>query len=90
MEDSIINEITPGLYLGNIAAARDKKMLKRLGITHVVVAAENAACLYPEAFEYHRADLLDSAEVDILSHFEETFAFIDEGINQGGKVLVHW
>jgi serine/threonine/tyrosine-interacting protein len=34
-------------------------------------------------------DIADSATENIIQHFKKVKIFIDEGLNSGGKVLVH-
>ena len=34
-------------------------------------------------------DIADTATENIIHHFQQVKAFIDEGLNSGGQVLVH-
>lgn len=40
-EDSVPGEVLPGLYLGSIGCAYNKKALEQLGITHILTCAAN-------------------------------------------------
>lgn len=83
-------EIIENLYIGSFAAADKKEPLITLGITHIIVAASSLKKKFPEVFNYMQLDVLDSPEVDIKKHFDETSSFIAECLNSGGKILVHW
>ena len=78
------------LYLGGVVAAHDPEKLQKLGITHVLTI--DAKDIPAEAHKdmvhkYVRAN--DMYDTDLLSHFQECFQFIDEGLAAGG-VYVHW
>ncbi|XP_076682265.1 serine/threonine/tyrosine-interacting protein isoform X2 [Andrena cerasifolii] len=71
-----MQEVVPGLYLGPYSAAIRSKLqcLLEHGITHIV---------------YLVLDIADTATENIIHHFQQVKAFIDEGLNSGGQVLVH-
>ncbi|XP_051184557.1 dual specificity protein phosphatase 1B isoform X1 [Lolium perenne] len=81
--------IDQGLYLGSVGAALNKDALKSLNITHVLVVARSLNPAFPAEFTYKKIEVLDSPDTDLVKHFGECFAFIDEGICTGGNVLVH-
>lgn len=62
--------------------------MKKHGITHILVVAASAEMRYPEDFIYKRLPVYDSKQEDLLSHFESSVAFINEGRTRGA-VLVH-
>merc|ERR1711991_752613 len=78
-----------GVYLGSAEAAKNVSLLQRLGITHILNAAEGANFLFPEHFCYLTLGLHDNAEQDIEAAIERGLIFIDECIAQGGAVLIH-
>jgi Leucine-rich repeat (LRR) protein len=86
-EDVLPNEILPRLYLGGVAAARDKYNLRRLGVTHILTVAEIDP-IYPEEFSYKVVRIDDHADQDLGVFFTECIDFIEEGRDKGG-VLVH-
>jgi hypothetical protein len=45
--------------------------------------------IIPQDFTYHRIEIADLANSDLISHFHTCTKFIDEGMKSGG-VLVHW
>jgi hypothetical protein len=89
-DDSLPIEIIENVYIGSFAAAENKESLINLGITHIIVAASSLKKNFPEEYNYMHLDILDSPEVNISKHFEETGNFIHECLNNNGKILVHW
>lgn len=86
--DSKLVEVIPGLYIGSIGAALNKKELTERGVSHVLCVADGIRPPYPEICEYRVIEISDSPGSDLLSHFEPCFEFIEKGRNSGG-VLVH-
>lgn len=89
-DDADAHEIVHGVYLGNYLAASNYMLLKTLGITHVL----NAAIEHPNYFQnrgivYKYFPLYDHPGQNISQYFAEGFEFIDNVLNNGGKVLVH-
>jgi protein-tyrosine phosphatase len=76
------------LFIGNYAAALDKKLLLEKGITHILVSAKNLEALYPDNFSYKIIPLYDSEYTKITKYFPESNEFIEQG-NITGKILVH-
>ena len=65
--------------------------LKKANITHVVSALRPP--LDPELFVAYKhlvVELDDVEDENILEHFPTSNAFIQEGLDGGGGVLVHW
>jgi protein phosphatase slingshot len=83
-------EIIDNLYIGSFAAADKKDTLISYGITHIIVAASSLKKKFQDDFNYMQLDILDSPEVDIKKHFDETGCFIEKCLSNGGKILVHW
>jgi dual specificity phosphatase 12 len=70
---------------------RRYQALKAARITHVVSALRLP--LDEALFEPYRhlvVELDDVEDEDILQHFATSNAFIQEGLDAGGGVLVHW
>ncbi|XP_045472736.1 dual specificity protein phosphatase MPK-4-like [Harmonia axyridis] len=86
-----VDLIEPNLYLGGLAAAKDKDTLKRLNISHIITID---TCPLPRQIVELKCltikfiQLSDQPKEDILSYFDETQSFIEEGISKG-NVLVH-
>ena len=84
-----MNKITDKLFLGNIKAASDLKSLKANNITHVLQVAAGIKPFFPNDFQYKIINILDSQNQSIIRHFPGAIAFIKNGIENGGGVLVH-
>lgn len=83
------NEIVDGLYLGNINSVYDEKKLKELGITHIISVLAGFIPPFPEKFEYLVLDALDSENTDLSLKFEITNDFIENAMENNGKVLIN-
>lgn len=88
------DEIFPNLFVGNGAAAQNLEYLKLIGVTHVVNMAEGevstGARFYQEdSIKYLGVSIADTPSTNIQTHFEMVTKFIENGIKEGGKVLVH-
>ena len=80
------NQITDKIYLGNEDTARDKKILKELNISNILICAEGCEKFFPEEFEYKILYLDDAVDEDLLSWLKEGFEFIDSSKN---KIYIH-
>eukprot|EP00271_Cylindrocystis_brebissonii_P012756 TRINITY_DN319_c0_g2_i4.p1 TRINITY_DN319_c0_g2~~TRINITY_DN319_c0_g2_i4.p1 ORF type:complete len:207 (+),score=50.81 TRINITY_DN319_c0_g2_i4:174-794(+) len=90
LQAEAMNEIEPGLFLGDCIAAQQRDVLLRHGVRHIVqVAEELGAPPFPQDFSYTLVDIGDYAGEDIGSHFERCFEAMDAARAQGGAVLVH-
>eukprot|EP00281_Chroomonas_sp_CCMP1168_P023992 CAMPEP_0206228086 /NCGR_PEP_ID=MMETSP0047_2-20121206/8979_1 /ASSEMBLY_ACC=CAM_ASM_000192 /TAXON_ID=195065 /ORGANISM="Chroomonas mesostigmatica_cf, Strain CCMP1168" /LENGTH=825 /DNA_ID=CAMNT_0053651301 /DNA_START=70 /DNA_END=2548 /DNA_ORIENTATION=- len=85
-----IDMVAQGLYIGGQRGASDLNLLKQHGITHVInAAAATCNCFYPQDFLYKALKLVDTPSQNLLQHFPETTAFINEARMRGGRVFVH-
>ncbi|KAJ3654075.1 hypothetical protein Zmor_013288 [Zophobas morio] len=86
-----IDLIEPNLYLGSRSAAEDPETLKKYNITHILTIDD-----IPLPDEFTKKQnlttkcicLSDQPREDLLSHLDDTYAFISEGLSKG-SVLVH-
>ena len=85
----LLSEVTDTLYVGNFATACNLRLLKRYGITHIVVAAAGLAPRFPDQFEYCCLPAQDLLLYNMLQHLDDTYAFIAHAHAQHGKVFVH-
>ncbi|XP_017850317.1 dual specificity protein phosphatase MPK-4 [Drosophila busckii] len=87
-----IDEIEPGLFLGNLTAATHMETLRSFKITHVltldsvplpqhIVEASFLTTKYVQ--------IADMTREDILQHLEACVDFIVAALEHGGNVLVH-
>ncbi|XP_050497753.1 dual specificity protein phosphatase MPK-4-like [Diabrotica virgifera virgifera] len=86
-----ISMIEDNLYLGGLAAAKNLEVLKKYNITHILTID---ICPLPRTVTEQRnlvtrfIQLSDQPREDLLSYFDETDLFINEG-REKGIVLVH-
>ncbi|XP_051529784.1 dual specificity phosphatase 29-like [Myxocyprinus asiaticus] len=91
------NEVWPDIYISDASTARDKALLRQLGISHVVNAAhgpahiDTGADFYSDVdVQYHGVEAPDNRDFDITPFFYPTASFIYKAVTQQeGKVLVH-
>ena len=89
--------LLPHVYIGCQDNAENLRLLRRLGITHVLnCAGFKGPRPYPEtspyagyAIDYHEFKADDDDCYDISRHFNEAFRFLDGAKRQGGTALVH-
>ncbi|XP_014217629.1 serine/threonine/tyrosine-interacting protein B-like [Copidosoma floridanum] len=91
-----MQEVIRGLYLGPYSAACKDKLQTLLdcGISHIVCVRQSIEAHFikpnfPDKFKYLVLDIADSKTENIIQHFRLVKRFIDEGLNSGGRVLVH-
>ena len=84
-----INEIVPGLDLGDFASACNKDILKKQNFTHIVTAILGVDEMYPDDFRYLTLPLRDVRSETIFTTFTDSSEFISNALESGGKVLVH-
>lgn len=86
-----INRIEANLYLGSLSAARDIATITKFNITHILTID---SCPLPRKIldlkhlTTKYVQLSDQPHEDLLSHLDDTYNFISEGLVQGA-VLVH-
>ena len=85
--------ILPRLYLSDLATARRSGVLLDLKVTHIVSVMERAPKFTKDKATTERCSILhvplqDSFSVDVLSHLDETTAFIREALAQEDAVVL--
>ena len=86
----ILSELDPGLYVGSDIIARDRERLKNEGITHIINCAANVCSNYfQNDFTYIHFFLKDSNTENIECVFYRCIEFIQNALQNGGKVFVH-
>ncbi|XP_062936580.1 dual specificity protein phosphatase 3 isoform X2 [Cynocephalus volans] len=85
------NEVTPRIYVGNASVAQDIPKLQKLGITHVLNAAEgrsfmhvntNANFYKDSGITYLGIKANDTQEFNLSAYFERAADFIDQALAQ--------
>ena len=92
------DEVYPGLFIGDAAAATHVKFLKHLNVTHVLNTAEgddeglvnlNQAHYEGSGITYMGIHMWDNAWFDVRPFLEEATDFIESAFSSGGKILVN-
>lgn len=83
------SKITDSIYLGSYSAAQNKQKLQMIGITHILVAGKYLTINFPYDFVYTSFDVEDYDQEEISTYFEAAYKFIDDCVENGGKILVH-
>ncbi|XP_026864177.2 dual specificity phosphatase DUPD1-like isoform X1 [Electrophorus electricus] len=92
-----LDEVRPGIYIGDMYAAKDKHMLKDLNISHVLNAAHGkynintGPSFYRDMnIAYHGVEAFDMPSFDMSPFFYSSANFIKNAVSTPrGKVLVH-
>ncbi|XP_038209396.1 dual specificity protein phosphatase MPK-4-like [Zerene cesonia] len=90
--DISVDLIDDGLYLGNLACARDHKTLERLNVTHVLtidLVPLPRTVLDRSKLIFKFVKLADIPKEDLISQLPDCNDFIKQAIGSGGTVLVH-
>ncbi|XP_045761551.1 dual specificity protein phosphatase MPK-4-like [Maniola jurtina] len=90
--DVSVDLIDDGLYLGNLACARDSKTLEQLKITHILtidLVPLPRSILERSTLTFKYIKLADVPKEDLISHLPESNDFIKQAVASGGTVLVH-
>lgn len=92
IDNAIMNEIVPNLYLGNEIDAKDLEKLKQNNIYYILNVTKNIQFYCDHEinnFVCKRIAVDDMTNQNLKQHFDEAIKFIDEGIDNNKKVLVH-
>ena len=82
------DEVTSGIFVGDLKSAFHRRGLQQNGITHVVCMLPGLPSIYPE-IAYLQLPSLDDACFDISVHFAQAIEFLDTALKAGGKALIH-
>ncbi|KAJ2933914.1 hypothetical protein H1R20_g3153, partial [Candolleomyces eurysporus] len=83
-----MNEVIPGLWIGDLRSALDTQSLKANQIQSVLSAMRGVVRVH-ETFIRHQVALDDVQDADVLAHFEACNQFIGAQLSKGRGVLVH-
>lgn len=96
-----MDEVYPGIFLGNAASAADIERLQKMNIGYVLNAAHgldtslNMLEVHPKEFyeksgiEFCGISAIDMSSYPLNTHFSESTDFIRRGLLSGKGVLVH-
>ncbi|KAL4073131.1 protein-tyrosine phosphatase-like protein [Scleroderma yunnanense] len=87
-------EILPGLLLGPFQASKSLETLQSHGVTHIVCIRDQKEAFsvkprFPDHFRYLVLDVEDNEEQNVIRLFPQADQFIQQALDQGGRVLVH-
>jgi hypothetical protein len=88
-ENDEFNLVYPNIYVGNYSTSTNFKLLKDLGITHIVSVIPSFNPPFLDKFKYLHIQAYDDESQDIKHYFEISNEFISTCLNEGGKVLIH-
>lgn len=91
------DEVFPGVVLGNGGTVKKKAFLKKIGITHILNAAEfrgvNVGRDYfnkpGDNFQYMGIRIEDTPQTQICRYFVDVAEFIEDALMGGGKIFVN-
>ena len=83
-----MSQITDNIFIGSQAISQNEALLNHNGITHIINCASQLINSLP-TFIHLDIPMLDGGNENILSHIFTTTNFINDAIEDGGKVLVH-
>ncbi|XP_007896997.1 dual specificity phosphatase 29 [Callorhinchus milii] len=92
-----VNEVWPGIYIGDEATALDRYMIEKTGFTHILNAAhgrwnvDTGAEYYSEMpIDYYGVEAEDLPRFNLSEFFYPAAAYIDKALStEGSKLLVH-
>ncbi|XP_020284514.1 serine/threonine/tyrosine-interacting protein-like isoform X2 [Pseudomyrmex gracilis] len=91
-----MQEVIPDVFLGPYSAASCSNLQYLLDhkITHIICVrhiteANIIRPNFPDRFKYLVLDIADTITENIIQHFRTVKTFIDEGLQLGGRILVH-
>ncbi|KAF6018716.1 hypothetical protein EB796_022969 [Bugula neritina] len=76
------------LYQGSGEQAKNKHILKSMGITHILNITTDMGCIVPE-ISYLHIQLQDDSSSRLIDRFEDIFEFLDGVRRTKGRALVH-
>ncbi|KDR80052.1 hypothetical protein GALMADRAFT_222955 [Galerina marginata CBS 339.88] len=83
-----MDEIIPGLWIGDLQSALNVKNLKENGIFSILSAMRGRITIHA-TFIRHQIQLDDTEDADVLTHLLPAIHFIQAELDKGRGVLVH-
>ncbi|EIN08594.1 hypothetical protein PUNSTDRAFT_114048 [Punctularia strigosozonata HHB-11173 SS5] len=88
VEYAHMNEVVPGLWIGDIQSASDAEALRSKNIHSILSAMRGRVSIHP-TFIHQQIAVDDEEEADILPHLVPAISFIQAELEKGRGVLVH-
>ena len=90
---SQLQEFTSNVFISNTFGARNKDLLHKVGITHILICAAEQEPIFPNDFTYLRleafADNNTPDRNDLQPHVVTALPWIQRARAGGGRVLLH-
>ncbi|PPR00800.1 hypothetical protein CVT24_000732 [Panaeolus cyanescens] len=83
-----MDQVIPGLWIGDLPSALDAPSLRANGV-YSILSAMRGKITINETFVRHQIMVDDSESTDILTHFIPSIRFIQSELEKGRGVLVH-
>jgi dual specificity phosphatase 12 len=83
-----MDEVVPGVWIGDLQSALDVKGLKERNIFSILTAMRGKITIHA-TFNRYQINIDDSANEDVLVHFLPSISFIQNELDKGRGVLVH-
>lgn len=89
--DFIINQVLPRLFISDDMSARNKTVLNKYKITHILNLTTNIPNKFEPDIKYLKFVIFDFETQNISQYFSESFEFIESALkeNDTNRVLVH-
>ncbi|CAF0884529.1 unnamed protein product [Didymodactylos carnosus] len=90
IENCLLTEIIPGLYLGNEADAKNYDLLEKNNIKSIINVTTCVPCYFESELDYLRLPCNDTSGQNLTEYFNEnTFQFIKNSLDNKKNVLIH-
>ncbi|CAF0850214.1 unnamed protein product [Didymodactylos carnosus] len=90
IENCLLIEIIPGLYLGNEADAKNYDLLEKNNIKSIVNVTTCVPCYFESKLDYLRLPCDDTCRQNLIEYCnEKTFQFIQNSLTNKKNVLIH-
>lgn len=87
--NEVPNKITEQIYQSGYRPSENKSVLLDIGITHILIASSVLKDYFPNDFKYLKLNVVDDNNEDMFKYFEEVYKFVDDCIENNGKILIH-
>ena len=85
-----MNKVEDKLFIGDIYSSTNFFNLSANNISHILTVTGGVKPLFPGDFEYLILPVDDTSEADLISYLPTAIEFINQGLEKGTGVLVHW
>lgn len=83
------SRIFDDVFLGSEWNASNLEELERNGIGHILNVTREIDNFFPDQFDYLNIRVYDDEATELLKHWDRTYKYIQQALDEGSKVLVH-